>query len=205
MRGRSAADVTKAMYAALLKRTGKHAKSAPTVRLVIVTPPWSASAPPPGGGVDTKAGASAPASPYDGVGGMACLGREGHEGREFVELCWSVFMASGGGVLPPTDGDLPASRAGERPAEQDAEVARRLGFDIERRELSQWMECIEVSSVTPDGVAARHGLQPKDLLLAVDGNHLLSTTEASFWLEVGRTLRACDTASQTKKGGSKAA
>ncbi|CAN0516833.1 unnamed protein product, partial [Ectocarpus sp. 12 AP-2014] len=94
---------------------------------------------------------------------------------------------------------------GERPAEQDAEVARRLGFDVERRELSQWMECIEVSSVTPDGVAARHGLQPKDLLLAVDGNHLLSTTEASFWLEVGRTLRACDTASRTKQGGSKAA
>ncbi|CAN0070505.1 unnamed protein product, partial [Ectocarpus sp. 4 AP-2014] len=205
MRGRSAADVTKAMYAALPKRTGKHAKSAATVRLVIVTPPWSVSAPPPGRGVDNKAGASAPASPYDGVGGMACLGREGHKGREFVALCWSVLMAPGGGVLSPTDGDLPASRAGERPAEQDAEVARRLGFDVERRELSQWMECIEVSSVTPDGVAARHGLQPKDLLLAVDGNHLLSTTEASFWLEVGRTLRACDSASQAKKGSSKAA
>ncbi|CBJ33058.1 expressed unknown protein [Ectocarpus siliculosus] len=206
MRGRSASDVTKAMYAALLKRTGKHGKSAATVRLVIVTPPWSASAPTPGGGgVDNKAGAFAPASPYDGVGGMACLGRERHEGREFVELCWSVLMAPGGGVLPPTDVGLPASRAGERPAEQDAEVARRLGFDVERRELSQWMECIEVSSVTPDGVAARHGLQPKDLLLAVDGNHLLSTTEASFWLEVGRTLRACDSASQTNKSGGKAA
>lgn len=33
----------------------------------------------------------------------------------------------------------------ERPVEQDEEVARRLGFDVERRELSEDMECIEAS------------------------------------------------------------
>ncbi|CAN0410278.1 unnamed protein product, partial [Hapterophycus canaliculatus] len=105
---------------------------------------------------------------------MACLSREENKGREFVELCWSVLMAPGGGVPPPREGDLSALEAGECPPQQDTEVARRLGFDVERRELSQWMECVEVSSVTPGGVAARHGLRTKDLVLALDGTHLLS-------------------------------
>ncbi|CAN0393208.1 unnamed protein product, partial [Laminaria digitata] len=56
----------------------------------------------------------------------------------------------------------------------------------------------QVLSVEPSGVAATHGLQTKDLILAVDGNHLLSTSESSFWLEVGRALRACDSARKNK-------
>ncbi|CAM9571120.1 unnamed protein product [Pylaiella littoralis] len=218
MEEKSTADVVKTMSDALKESRSSSSNGASTggvtgaVRLVIVTPPWSAPPPPPapapapaaGGanktespvvaGVGAAAAAAAGHSHWEGMGGMACLARKGNKGREFVELCWSVLMVSGGGVPPPTDVKASAATVGERPAAQEEEVARRLGFDVERRELSQGMECIEVSSVSADGLAARHGLRTKDLLLAVDGNHLLSATEPSFWLEVGRTLRACDSA-----------
>lgn len=71
---------------------------------------------------------------------------QGDEEREFVGLCWSVLMVPGGGVPPPTGGKSAAAEVipGERPAEQDEDVARRLGFEVERRELSQEMGCIEV-------------------------------------------------------------
>ncbi|CAM9754729.1 unnamed protein product [Scytosiphon promiscuus] len=211
MQGRSAAYATVAISNALCPQRpySKYSSSKETaVRLVVATPVWSpAPAVAGGGGADNAGKASSGSGGGEGdaatagsgcVGGMACLGREENKGQEFVELCWSVLMAPGGGVPPPTDGDLSAFEAGERPAQQEAEVARRLGFEVEKRELSQWLECIEVSSVTPGGVAAKHGLRTKDLVLALDGNHLLSTTQSSFWLDVGRSLRACDCVCQKK-------
>lgn len=44
----------------------------------------------------------------------------------------------------PSPGDTELTAPGERPAEQEEEVADRLGFDVERREISEGMECIEV-------------------------------------------------------------
>ena len=43
-----------------------------------------------------------------------------------------------------SDGGGQSMDLDERPAEQDEEVMRRLGFDVERRDVSEGLECIEV-------------------------------------------------------------
>lgn len=37
--------------------------------------------------------------------------------------------------------------------------------------------CTQVASVTPGSVAARHGVRALDLILSMDGRHLLASSE----------------------------
>lgn len=60
-------------------------------------------------------------------------------------MCWSVLMHPEGGIPPPAAPDgVRRATIGERPPEEEEEIVRRFGFDVERRELSEGMECIEV-------------------------------------------------------------
>lgn len=62
-------------------------------------------------------------------------------------MCWSVLLLPEGGV--PAPHQCPPGHAidqflGERAPEQEDQVASRLGFHVERRELAGGMECIQV-------------------------------------------------------------
>lgn len=61
-------------------------------------------------------------------------------------MCWSILMSPEGGVPLSSNGGGESMELEERPAEQDEEVMRRLGFDVERRDISEGMECIEVGN-----------------------------------------------------------
>lgn len=95
MKGRSAADASKAVLDSLLKRKKTRPKAgneaSVAVRIVIVTPPWPSpepaieSAPASAGGVDKGASSGAggvaarlpsPSPSGGGAGGMACLSRK---------------------------------------------------------------------------------------------------------------------------------
>lgn len=61
-----------------------------------------------------------------------------------------------GGIPPPAAPDgVRRATIGERPPEEEEEIVRRLGFDVERRELSKGMECIEVCAEGKGGVLMR--------------------------------------------------